>query len=198
MLTPRRLIITDGSLPSLAALALQDRPDQAILWAPELSRRTGPRQLEAIARQAAHFRIDRTMGPGCAVALTTAETPLQVSALGDASLLIAALLAARETRCSRIVWPIQAGMDLDRMSVVHEVVMFVSHLADLDVASKHLSPEIRTPVLDCTDEQIIDLIGSSGVPTSLAWWCDRESPQPCGGCDSCRRWASAQRTTVLA
>jgi len=198
MLTPRRLIITDGSLTALAALALQDRPDQTILWVPDLLDRAAPRRLDAIKRQAAHFHIDSTIGPGAAVSSVAADPLTPASALSDASLLIAAVLAACKARCSRVIWPIQAGMDLDRMSIVQEVVMSVAHLADLDSAARRLSPEIRTPVLDCTDEQIIDLINSSSVPMALAWSCDRDSPQPCGCCDSCRRWAGAPRTTVLA
>ncbi len=198
MLTPRRLIITDGSLPSLAGLTLQDRPDQVILWVPDLGFRAAPRRLEAIRRQAAHFHIDRIIGPGCIGSSAASEPSAPAGALSDASLLISALLAARNSRCGRIIWPTQAGMDLDRMSRVHEVVMFVSHVSDLDLSSMHLSPEIRTPVLDCTDEQIIDLIGSSGVPISMAWWCDHESPESCGECDSCRRWDSARRSAVPA
>lgn len=198
MLTPRRLIITDGSPSSLAALALQDRPDQTILWVPQLLDRAAPRRLDAIKRQAAHFHIDSTIGPGCAVSPVAVELHTPATALGYANLLIAALLAARTARCSRIIWPVQAGLDLDRLSIVHEVVMSIAHLADLDSAARHLSPEIRTPVLDCTDEQIIDLIHSSSVPMAMAWSCDHDSLHPCSACDSCRRWSSAPRATVSA
>ncbi len=200
MLTPRRLIITDGSLPALAALSLQNRPDQAVLWVPELTDNSAPQRLAAIARQATHFRIDRTVGPGAARSATTGPSGRGVhhSALDGAGLLISALIAARDLRCSRVVWPCQAGVDLDRMAALHEVSMCVAHLADLDATTANPAPEIRTPVLDCTDEQIIDLISSSGVPTSLAWWCDHDLPRPCGGCDSCRRWDSVLRATMAA
>lgn len=204
MLTPRRLIITDGSLPALAALSLQNRPDQAVLWVPELADHSTPQRLAAIAHQATHFRIDRTVGPGAArspVAKPSAKPSargIHHSALDGAGLLIAAVIAARELRCSRVVWPCQAGVDLDRMATLHEVSMCAAHLADLDATTTNPAPEIRTPVLDCTDEQIIDLISSSGVPTSLAWWCDHDLPRPCGGCDSCRRWDSVLRATAAA
>jgi hypothetical protein len=199
MLTPRRLIISDGSPPALAALALQDRPDQAILWVPTIARPAAPRCLTVIARQAAHFRIDRTMGPGA----SPSEQPAvrgnhDLTALEEAQVLIDAIITAVELQCSRVVWPCQAGLDLERMAKLHEVVMCAAHLASLDATSKNLAPDIRTPVLDCTDEQVVDLIVSSGASTSLAWRCDHDAPQPCGGCNSCRRWDAVLRATAAA
>lgn len=199
MLTPRRLIISDGSLPALAALALQDRPDQAVLWVPAMGQVAAPRRLAAVARQAEHFGIDRPVGPGAVrIAAEDGSGRSTASALDEAGVLLAALSTARLLRCSRLVWPCQAGMDLDRMAVLHEVTMCAAHLADLDASPTRPAPEIRTPVLDCTDEQIVDLIAGSGVPTTLAWWCDHDTQRPCGGCDSCRRWESALRATAPA
>ncbi len=188
MLTPRRLLITDGSPAALAALTLQDRPDQTVLWAaPSLA----PPALGVVQRQAAHFGVDHLVGPGLDAGRT--PPPSGPRAIGEGRLLLDALLASSQWRCGRIIWPCQGGRDLDRIAEVQEIVACISHIARLDTAWRAVGPEIRTPLLDCTDEQIMDLIGASGVGLSLSWWCEGQGTSPCGGCGPCRRWQAVSR-----
>lgn len=188
MLTPRRLLVTDGSPPALAALTLQERADQTILWAtPALS----AAQRSAIERQAAHFGVDRVVGPGLEPASDRA--PASPRTIAEGRMLFDALLAAWQCRCGRIIWPCQAGHDLDRIAQVQEIVLCVGHVARLDPAWRTVGPEIRTPLLDCTDEQVADLIASGGGGMALAWWCEGPAAAPCGGCGACRRWSAVNR-----
>jgi len=200
MLTPRRLLITDGSPEALAALTLQDRPDQTILWVPELEQAGASRRMAAVKRQAEHFRTDRVIGPGAnATTSESASRPaLLHRVLADAKMLIEALIAASESRCGRVIWPCQAGFDLDRMATVQEIVTCAAHLAQLDPSTRGFAPVVRTPLLDCTDEQVVDLIRSGGAPLALSWWCEHESAEPCGACESCGRWESAGPATTAA
>ncbi len=199
MLPPRRLLIADGSPASLAALTLQERPDQTILWVPALAQAARPRPLAATRRQAAHFGTDRVVGPGSAdngdssLLFHSAE-----SALTMGRLLLDALSAAAEWRCGRVIWPCQAGRDLDRIAAVHEVVGCVGQLARMDPIWRGMLPEIRTPLLDCTDEQVADLIRASGAPIALCWWCQAEEASPCGDCESCHRWRAAHQLLAAA
>lgn len=199
MLTPRRLLIADGSPAALAALSLQERPDQTMLWVPALAPAARPSRLAATRRQAAHFGTDRVAGPGAAACGESwPECPSAEGALALGRLLLDALSAAAQWRCGRVIWPIQAGRDLDRIAAIHEVVTCVAQLARMDAIWRGLTPDIRTPLLDCTDEQVADLIRAAGAPLSLSAWCDEEGAQPCGHCQSCQRWQAAAAPPLAA
>ena len=45
--------------------------------------------------------------------------------------------------------------------------------------------EIRTPLIDCTKEQIVRLGVEHGAPLELTWSCYLGGKLPCGTCDAC-------------
>jgi 7-cyano-7-deazaguanine synthase len=45
--------------------------------------------------------------------------------------------------------------------------------------------EVRTPLIDKTKAQIVELGRSLDAPLELTWSCYRGDPQPCGTCDAC-------------
>ncbi len=44
---------------------------------------------------------------------------------------------------------------------------------------------IRTPLIECTKEQIVRLGVDLGAPLHLTWSCYRGGDRPCGACDAC-------------
>ncbi|HEY4929076.1 MAG TPA: 7-cyano-7-deazaguanine synthase QueC [Acidimicrobiales bacterium] len=45
--------------------------------------------------------------------------------------------------------------------------------------------ELRTPLIECTKEQIVRLGVEHGAPLQLTWSCYRGGVRPCGTCDAC-------------
>jgi 7-cyano-7-deazaguanine synthase len=45
--------------------------------------------------------------------------------------------------------------------------------------------EIRTPLIECTKEEIVRLGTSLGAPLGLTWSCYLGGDRPCGACDAC-------------
>jgi len=46
--------------------------------------------------------------------------------------------------------------------------------------------ELRTPLIECTKEEIVRLGAEYGAPLALTWSCYLGGDQPCGACDACR------------
>ncbi len=46
---------------------------------------------------------------------------------------------------------------------------------------------IETPLLELTDQQVVELGGQLDVPWKLAWSCQFHGDKPCRVCDPCRR-----------
>jgi len=46
--------------------------------------------------------------------------------------------------------------------------------------------ELRTPLIECTKEQIVHLGVEYGAPLAMTWSCYLGGDRPCGTCDACR------------
>lgn len=189
------LIIDRGDLPSLAACMLYPDPGRMILWHVQ--------ETDAAARQ--RFRVCEAKAETLAARRLIASRPLDVglpdlpppSDLYQAALLLQAAAMARQLRCARIIWSKQVGPDFERMG---EIVDRANLVADL--AGYADSPSggggagrggilIDLPLVDLTDEHLVDLIDESGGPRELFWPCEAGNDAPCGACGGCVRWHGA-------
>ncbi|MEK6702810.1 MAG: hypothetical protein AABZ53_11140 [Planctomycetota bacterium] len=195
--TDELLIIADGDLPSLVALAAarvaaKGWPSQGVDGLPPAApaavgiAATHPDQIRAITEQARVFAM-----------LTVDLAPPVFAAdwLAETSLLLAACAAAAAAGRPTVVWPVQyeSGdqISLDRVSKAVDRSIAATRLVQID-SGVHACPDLRidTPLVDYTDRQIADLAVDLSVPVHLCWWWDSRS----GGGDAHRlrqRWMTA-------
>ena len=94
------------------------------------------------------------------------------------------LLQAVELGAARLIWPVQVNGDVEKASQITEQIVLLSHLFELEHADL---PRIDTPLLELTDQQVIELGGQFDVPWKLAWTCQFPGDKPCRVCDRCQR-----------
>ncbi|MDX2132529.1 MAG: hypothetical protein SFY69_10815 [Planctomycetota bacterium] len=176
-MSERRLILSDGGLPSLVAAALA--ADEALLAGagdhplvvPTPAFPCGEIYADAIRRQCERLRLD----------LLPPVQPTLASADGEGETrdLLAATYGAARAGASVVVWPVTAwrgeGIDIDRLAQAADRALLVGRLVALD-ASTHAMPSIRveTPLLDFSDTQIVDLAADLGAPIEAVWWWSAE------------------------
>ena len=106
--------------------------------------------------------------------------------------------------CSRVVWAIHCGDDLDAMATAVDEARLVSHILGLATperpatarGGRQAGVRIETPLVDLTDSQLAELAHDLDAPLGAAWWCEAEGEAACGRCEACRRWtALATRVT---
>jgi len=211
------LILADGGLPSLLALAAARESVAAGGAKGEASRKAsrGPGVLympggdetnhlrrTAVERQAALLEIERVdaaahgelRGPGA-----------HGTGQADTMRLIAAAYVAARHGYEIVVWPVQFGgtggldtPDIDRIARTTDRALLVTRLVSLD-AEEHGKPGIRveSPYVDFSDRQIADLALDMSLPVETCWWWSEGVPQ--GGsrtplADSeLERWTAALR-----
>jgi len=98
--------------------------------------------------------------------------------------LLIAMSHAISLKAKRIIWPMQVNADHARVAKTLEQAMLVEHLAQLDYEKP---PVIKTPLVELTDKQLIELGGQLDVPWQLAWSCQLFGEKPCGMCNSCTK-----------
>lgn len=181
------LIIDRGDLPSLTALALEPQPEQVILW--------HPMGTDAAARSRKRVCETKTKRLGVRRLLTSApyilglpDMPPPVE-LHQVSMLIQASTIANQLKCSRIIWPKQVGPDFEQMGELMDRANLVVDLAGNGDLGR--GPSIDLPLVDLTDEHLVDLLEESGCPLDLFWPCDGGESSPCGACRGCTRWIAA-------
>lgn len=103
-------------------------------------------------------------------------------------LLLAALAEARHQQAEAVVWPVSVGGDAQQGALATEQAILCEHLAETE--AEH-TPRIETPLVEMTDQQVIELGGQLGVDWKLAWTCARPGEQPCMACAGCRRRSQA-------
>jgi len=117
--------------------------------------------------------------------------------------LMRACLCASQRGIARVVWPVHttpaegveaAARAFDRALLTEQLLgLDLAPIAAVKGAQQTDSPSlhIETPMLEISDEALMDIASELGVPVELAAFC-RESPGPsCGQCPSCRRWKAA-------
>ncbi len=166
----RTLVMSDGDLTGLVARAMVSRPGETVVW---LLPRSGTRRRAAAKAQ------------GAALGFETVEADARQGAFaGMPEELIDLFLACRSADrhgCDRVVLPACRGMDADGIYAVDSAIADVGRF--LAEAGVRREPEIVTPLLDLTTEQVADLALDLGVAMELCWWdgrfaglCDEGDP----------------------
>lgn len=185
MTAPQTLIIDLADLPSLAVVATQPAGERFVLWHPGGADESAARRRSLVQRHAEAFSaVDVLLGERDASC--TAQAP---EWFAQSELLLRALAAAEQCRSSRIIWPHQVGPSFD---VVGPVVERAATLAAIPGMADHGEPiPVELPMLDLTDEQVVELADDSGASLRAFWPCAGGGPEPCGDCIGCRRWMDA-------
>ena len=189
------LILNSGGLRSLVATAAvfsaAQRPE-AILLHLQDGRPNVKIRSEFIHRQAKHFGISQVielMLPYLKIKrLVIAHTTPIAPPLVRAQVLLVGLAVAIDLEASRLVWPAQANSDFVMASDIAEQTILAQQLAQIE----HVNPpSVDTPLLDLSDQQIIELGGQLDLPWELAHSCQMQGDKPCLVCASCRRRQAA-------
>lgn len=99
-------------------------------------------------------------------------------------LLLATLAEAKHQQAEAVIWPVSVNADPKLGALATEQAVLCEHLAQTE---SEQSPRIETPLIEMTDQQVIELGGQLEVDWSLAWSCARPGEQPCRACGGCRR-----------
>jgi len=189
------LIFNSGGLRSLVATAAvfsaTQRPE-AILLHLQDGRPNVKIRSDFVRRQAKHFGITQIIElklPYLKIKrLVVAHTTPGAPPLVRAQVLLVGLAAAIELGASRLIWPAQANSDFAMASDIAEQTILAQQLAQIE----HINPpSIDTPLLDLSDQQIIELGGQMDLPWELAHSCQMQGDKPCLVCASCRRRQAA-------
>jgi len=177
------LIIDHGDPPSLASILTARDARSITIWHPT---RASDHQSDAfsnIARRHAAIYADGQC--------LRARVPVSGNLDLDRSVLIFAAATTAVTRgCSRLISPVSAAGEIDRMLLEVDRANLAAALIDLGGDGSGL--QIDLPVVDLDDWQIVDLIVEGGGALHDAWPCSQASSiEPCSACPSCRRWRAA-------
>jgi len=185
MSATQTLIIDLADLPSLTAIAIQPEGQTLVLWHPGCTDASAARRVELVQRHGDVF----------SAADVVLSEPSAFRSAGmpqwfvHSELLLQALAVAERMGCARIIWPHQVGPAFEQIG---PVVERVATLASLPGMAEGREPvPIDLPLVDLTDEQVVELADDSGASLRAFWPCGSGEAQPCGGCDGCRRWADA-------
>ena len=189
------MLLSSGGLRSLVALGLTLANHEALrltlLHVRDGRDNGGARQEHAIA-QAEHFGIARVTelhlphayghgygrGPG--------GEPL--GTLVPPQMLLMALAEARWQQAARVIWPVSVNAESRSLAQASEQMQLCRHLAEAEAGGM---PEIEAPLLEMSDQQVIELGAQLDVPWRLAWSCLGQGERPCRTCTGCRRRKAA-------
>lgn len=185
MASASTLVIDYGDLPSLVAVALQRDPLQMVLWHPSYATDASEKLLEAAKEHGEVFGIQTVFMSKRRNELSSSHK--HALALKEADLLLAALIAATESGCQKVVWPKQVGPDPKQICIAVERANLVVALAETGQTASSLM--IDLPLVDLSEKQIVDLGDNQGMLDQSFWPCEGGQKAPCGKCIDCRRWA---------
>ncbi len=205
--TPEPIIILDGDLASLVALACAS--DEAvsigsgrtpcpcaIAWIPSMFGDSQRDRSSACDRQIALYNARRLSKSEIDETFVVpqnrpAETPM----------LMAALAHAAAQGSSRVVWPAHPGrpedetaINLDLASSIIDRSLLVEQLNRLDAGPEASGATIETPHADLTDRQLAELAADLSVPVKTLWWWGGQSDEAQRQRD---RWLGLFRETGL-
>ena len=189
------LILSSGGLRSLVATALTQREEQktrvSLLHLID-GRDNAVMRMESVRQQAEHFGIARIVeldlphlyGHG----QSRSSDGLPTGTLVGPQTVLAAVAQARQQQIERVVWPVSFDGDDRAMARTTEQVLLLDHLAQVEATPM---PRVETPLVEMTDQQIVELGGQMNLPWELAWSCAVQIDKPCKVCPSCRRRKAA-------
>ncbi len=181
------LLVDQGDLPSLAVLALESAPQELVLYHYGGADQAGPRR-EAAARTHESLGVKRLIVDRTPEADLGGNAEKTTEALHEACLLVRAAVVASRLRCGRVIWPRQVALDAAAVGEVVQRASMAASLAQLGRPDEFL---IDLPVVDLTDEQLVELAEEAGAPMGAFWPCAGSAARPCGQCRPCLRWQAA-------
>ena len=205
MAQPHTLLIDSGDLPSLVAALLETHPEWLVLWhvlPPAGKTDRPPRILEAVHLHRDILKPERLIiARGQETAIPGANSKLP-EGLEWSTLLLQALIAAAQLKCSRIVWPVQLGLDIDRIGAAAETAQAISDLGIIEgsggvsggISGGGMDIVIDLPLMDRTEAEVVDLAEDMGCPSRAFWPCQKDGPEPCTECPECQKWMSGYET----
>ncbi len=182
------ILIDRGDLPGLVAAGLENDPSGLLIWHPLEPDAAADRRRELIEEHGRLFNARQVVVSGVRD-LGLADIP-PPTGMYQAQMLMGAAIIARQFNCRRIVWPHHVGPDSDAVAAAMERADLVSGLTDVeDETGEELA--IDLPIVDLTDEQLVDLAEDQALPMRAWWPCEHSRPGPCDACASCQRWHAA-------
>lgn len=103
-------------------------------------------------------------------------------------LLLAALAEARWQQAEQLIWPLSVNAETRAMAKASEQLQLCRYLAETEGTPM---PELTAPLLEMSDQQVVELGAQLQVPWQLAWSCFEQAEHPCRTCTACRRRKAA-------
>jgi len=164
----------------LTLLHVQDERDNAIV------------RRDYVRRQAEHFSISRVseldlpQAYGHGHGRGPQGEPL--GTLVTPQMLLAGLAEAYRQQAVRLIWPGSYNADARAMGRGSEQLLLCQHLTEAEPTPM---PELEAPLLEMSDQQVVELGAHLEVPWELAWSCQEQGERPCRSCGGCRRRKAA-------
>lgn len=192
--TPRMVILSSGGLRSLVAAGLVrgESAKQRLTLVHLVDGRDNARVRLAYAqRQAEHHRatlaeLDLPHLFGHGHGKQPDGRPVGALALPQA--ILAALGHAWLNQAEQVVWPGSCNAEARGLARLTEQTELCEHLLALEPEPR---PALRCPLIEMTDQQIVELGAQLGVDWELAWSCLLAGEAPCLACVGCRRRKAA-------
>lgn len=201
MPTPHTIILHSGGLRSLVATALtienDDKTRLSFLYIND-GRDNTPTQVDHVHRQAEHFSVIRVNQ----IDLThlyahghgKGPDGMPMGSFVTPQLLLTALSHAQLQQAQQVVWSASFDGDVEAMAQATEQVVLADQFGDFETGD---APRVVSPLLELTDQQVIELGAELDVPWHLSWSCLGSADIPCRACAGCRRRKAAFKAAGL-
>ena len=191
MAAPHVIILNSGGLRSLVATALvrQERQKQRLTLLHVVDGRDNASvRLNYAERQGEQYRAGRVdeldlphlFGHG------HGKHPdgRPMGPLVTPQLLLGALAHARLYQAGRLVWPGAVDAEARAMAGATQQIELCDHLSEVEADPR---PSLEAPLVEMSDQQIVQLGAQLEVDWRLAWSCLLAGDAPCHACPGCRR-----------
>ncbi len=183
------LVLNSGGLRSLialASLASEVSSDAIALMHFLLPTPNAAKRKDHFEQQARYFKIEHVIEVNLAYLQPDAkphgeQTPIS---LARPQMLLAALAQGVQWEAQRITVPVQFDADPDQQARYLEQIILTQQIAELE---QDTVIQIFSPLVDLTDEQLIEMGSQLHVPWELGWSCNLHGEKPCQTCLECVR-----------
>lgn len=187
-------VVHDGGLGPLVASLLGDAPDRVVAWCPPLGTDWGEGPMTASHREAVAAQAEAL---GYARMLHSDHRPIggvisPGSGLERSALLLSAAADVAGEGCTRLIWPVMCGGDLELLCATTEKAHLIGRLLSIDPAGDAGDPiTVDTPLADLTRVQVAELAYDLDAPIGLCWWRREGAEAVPGWAETGRVWQSA-------
>lgn len=197
----RIMIVNHGGLRSLVttAAALAGRgqrdatpADDVVLLHLRDGRPNADTRAEMMRRQAEHYGLTRIVELPMPHLQSEPFVPIHqdggASPLIRPQTLLVALGQAIRLKVESLHWSVQVAGDFATIARVTEEVVLIEQMLGLE---QQTAPRVDMPLLELTDQQLVELGGQLEVPFEHAWSCMTAGPKPCNACAACQHRRAA-------